>query len=109
MIVIICAMKKEIDALLKALGEYETIDGRDIRYQDKILGNDYYVGKIGNKEVAVIESGIGMTYASIVTLLAIEMLALSDESLAAKLKEFRKAQAEKVLADDAALQQELQQ
>ena len=38
-------------------------------------------------------------------LLAIEMLALSDEGLAAKLKDFRKAQADKVLKDDAALQE----
>ena len=37
-------------------------------------------------------------------LLAIEMLALSDAGLAEKLKAFRVAQAEKVLADDAALQ-----
>ena len=37
-------------------------------------------------------------------LLAIEMLALSDAELAAKLRDFRKAQAEKVLADDQALQ-----
>ena len=42
-------------------------------------------------------------------LLAVEMLALSDASLAAKLKDFRKAQADKVLADDAALQRELLQ
>jgi len=42
-------------------------------------------------------------------LLAVEMLALSDDSLAAKLKDFRKAQTEKVLADDAALQAEVQQ
>ena len=41
-------------------------------------------------------------------LLAVEMLALSDDSLAAKLKDFRKAQADKVLADDAALQESLQ-
>ena len=40
-------------------------------------------------------------------LLAISMLALSDESLNAKLKAFRKAQTEKVLADDAALQAEI--
>ena len=42
-------------------------------------------------------------------LLAIEMLALSDESLAAKLKDFRKSQADKVLADDAALQETIRQ
>ena len=36
-------------------------------------------------------------------LLAVEMLALSDPELSAKLKDFRKAQAEKVLADDQAL------
>ena len=42
-------------------------------------------------------------------LLAIEMLALADASLAAKLKDFRKSQADKVLADDAALQESLQQ
>ena len=40
-------------------------------------------------------------------LLAVEMLALSDAALAAKLKAFRKAQADKVLADDAALQESL--
>ena len=40
-------------------------------------------------------------------LLAISMLALSDESLNAKLKAFRKAQTEKVLADDVALQAEI--
>lgn len=40
-------------------------------------------------------------------LLAIEMLALSDHALAEKLKAFRKAQAEKVLADDKALQEGL--
>jgi len=37
-------------------------------------------------------------------LLAIEMLALSDAGLSQKLKDFRKVQAEKVLADDQALQ-----
>ena len=42
-------------------------------------------------------------------LLAVEMLALSDASLAAKLKDFRKSQADKVLADDAALQESIQQ
>lgn len=40
-------------------------------------------------------------------LLAIEILALSDPSLALKLKEFRQAQAEKVLADDKSLQTDL--
>ena len=42
-------------------------------------------------------------------LLAIEMLALADESLSAKLKDFRREQAAKVLADDAALQESLKQ
>lgn len=40
-------------------------------------------------------------------LLAIEMLALNDAALAQKLRDFRKAQAEKVLADDKALQEGL--
>ncbi len=40
-------------------------------------------------------------------LLAIKMLALSDSELSAKLKDFQKRQAEKVLADDRALQEGL--
>lgn len=40
-------------------------------------------------------------------LLAVEMLAMNDKTLAARLLDFRKAQAAKVLADDAALQAQL--
>lgn len=40
-------------------------------------------------------------------LLAVEMLALSDESLKIKLKDFRVRQTEKVIADDKALNEEL--
>ena len=55
--------------------------------------------------VATVTAGSGG--AKNAALLAICMLALSDESLNARLKAFRKAQTEKVLADDAALQAEI--
>jgi phosphoribosylaminoimidazole carboxylase PurE protein len=47
------------------------------------------IGKVGAKNAAV---------------LAVQILALSDEGLAGKLGDFRKAQVEKVLAKDAAIQ-----
>ena len=62
--------------------------------------------RVGVSGLTVTAGGAGGKNAA---LLAIEMLALADESLAAKLKDFRREQAAKVLADDAALQETFRQ
>ena len=72
MIVIICAMEKEIEAFLKIAGETKIIKGKRLKYQDSILKIDYHAVKIADQDVVICQSGVGMTYAALGTQLAIQ-------------------------------------
>ena len=72
MIVVLCAMKQERDALVKLMKDVKHVRNRKIRVLDTELNNHFFVGKIGNKDVAVGKTGIGEVYASIATVLAIQ-------------------------------------
>ena len=53
MIVVLCAMKQERDALVKLMKDVKHVRNRKIRVLDTELNNHFFVGKIGNKDVAV--------------------------------------------------------
>lgn len=72
MIGIICAMSKERDALLKLMKDVKVKKGQKLFYQGKILNNEYYLGKIGSKDVVLVRSGIGKVFASIICVKLIE-------------------------------------
>lgn len=72
MIVVLCAMKQERDALLKLMKDVKKVRNKKVRVLDTELNNTFFVGKIGNREVAVSKTGIGQVYATIATLLAIQ-------------------------------------
>ena len=67
MIAIICAMDEERDAVLKVMTDVKTKKAKKLNYQRHILENDYYIGKIGNKDVVLERCGIGKIYATLVT------------------------------------------
>ena len=72
MIVVLCAMKQERDALLKLMSDVKAKKNKKVRVLDTELNNTFFVGKIGNKDVAVSKTGIGQVYATISTVLAIQ-------------------------------------
>jgi len=74
MIGIICAMSEERDALLKLMSEVKTKKSRPLNYHGMAMDNKYYVGKIGEKEVALFHSGVGKVYAAIVASQVIEKI-----------------------------------
>lgn len=65
MIAIICAMSQERDAILKKMTNVVVKKGEKIHYHDELLKNECYVGKIGNKDVVLVRSGIGKVYATL--------------------------------------------
>lgn len=72
MIAVICAMKEERDALLKKMTDVTVKKGKKIIYHGEKLDNEYYVGKLGKKEIVLSRCGVAQLYASISTLLLIE-------------------------------------
>ena len=67
MIVIICAMSEERDAFLSLMDDVKVLKGKNLAYHGMPLDNKYFVGKLANKEVAIVHSGVGKVYAAIVT------------------------------------------
>ena len=72
MIAVICAMKEERDAIVKHLKDVKIRKGKQILYHGEKLDNEYYVGKLGKKEVVVSRSGVGTLYASLSAVMLIE-------------------------------------
>ena len=72
MIAVICAMKEERDALLKFLKDVKIRNGKKLLYHGYHLDNEYYVGKLGRKDVVLSRCGVGTVYAAMSTLLLIE-------------------------------------
>ena len=72
MIVILCAMKEERNALLKLMKDVKAIKNKKVRVLDTELNNTFFTGKINDKEVVVSKTGIGEVYATIATVLAIQ-------------------------------------
>lgn len=72
MFVAICAMSEERDAFLKIIEK--PVKGRfeKLNYHGTSFDNVYYKGKIGNKNVVVVHSGVGKVYAAILTTLCIK-------------------------------------
>lgn len=65
MIVVICAMSRERDALLKKMSNVKVQKGEKIYYHDELLKDECYVGKLAGKEVVVVRSGVGKVYAAL--------------------------------------------
>ena len=72
MIVVLCALKEERNALLKLMKDVKAIKNKKVRVLDTELNNTFFTGKINDKEVVVSKTGIGEVYATIATVLAIQ-------------------------------------
>lgn len=72
MIAIICAMSEERDAFLKLMKDVKTSKFEKINYHGALLDNKCYTGKLNNKDVVLIRSGVGKVYAAIVTTIVIK-------------------------------------
>lgn len=72
MIGIICAMSEERDALLKLMTDVKVKKGHKLFYHQKELDNEYYIGKIGDKDVVLSRCGVGKIYAAMLATKFIE-------------------------------------
>ncbi len=72
MIAVLCAMQEERDAFLKMMDNAEKLDSETIYYHQRVLDNEYYIGKINGKDVVLGRCGVGMIYATINTMLMIQ-------------------------------------
>ena len=72
MIVVLCAMKQERDALLKLMSDVRVVKNKQVNVLDTQLNNTFFVGKIDDKDVVVSKTGVGEVYATIATVLAIQ-------------------------------------
>lgn len=72
MIAVLCAMKEERDAFLNRMEDVREMKSEQIHYHGEMLDNEYYVGKIANKDVVLGRCGVGEIYATINTLLMIQ-------------------------------------
>ncbi len=72
MIAVLCAMEEERDAFLRLMEDVERQDSETIYYHQKVLDNEYYVGRINGKDVVLGRCGVGMIYATINTMLMIQ-------------------------------------
>ena len=67
MIGIVCAMSEERDAILRMMTDIRTKKGKKLVYHGDILNNEYYIGKIGDKDVVLTRCGVGKIFATMVT------------------------------------------
>lgn len=72
MIVVLCAMKEERNALIRMMKDVKAIKNKKVNVLDTELNNTFFVGKIGSKDVVVSKTGIGEVYATIATVLAVQ-------------------------------------
>lgn len=72
MIGIICAMSEEKDALLKLMKDVKIKKSEKLFYHGQTLNNEYHLGKIDDKDVVLVRSGVGEVYATIVCVKLIE-------------------------------------
>ena len=72
MIAVLCAMNEERDALIRLMKDVKAVKGKKLKYRDGNLNNEYYVGKLGNKDVVVSRCGIGQLFATISAVTMIE-------------------------------------
>lgn len=67
MIVIICAMSEERDSFLSLMKEYKIVKTKALNYHGMAMDNKCFVGKLAEKDVAIVHCGIGKVYAAILT------------------------------------------
>ena len=78
MIAVICAMPEERDALLKRLSGVKVRKGKKLYYHNtdegntRVLDNEYYIGKLHEKDVVISRCGVGEIYATMSTMLLID-------------------------------------
>lgn len=72
MIAVLCAMQEERDAFLKLMDNAERLDSVTVYYHQRVLDNEYYIGKMNGKDVVLGRCGVGMIYATINTMLMIQ-------------------------------------
>ena len=72
MIAIICAMSEERDAFISLMKDVKITKFENIHYHGMPFDNKCFVGKLADKDVTIIHSGIGKVYAAIVTTLVIK-------------------------------------
>jgi len=71
MIAIICAMSEERDAFISLMKDIKVVKIDNINYHGMAFDNKCYKGKLYDKEVIIVHSGVGKVYAAIVTTLVI--------------------------------------
>lgn len=64
MIAILCAMSEERDAILSHLSDVKIRKGRKLLYHGHELDNNYYCGRLADKDVVVLRCGVGEIYAT---------------------------------------------
>ncbi|MBR3227759.1 MAG: 5'-methylthioadenosine/adenosylhomocysteine nucleosidase [Erysipelotrichaceae bacterium] len=67
MIGIVCAMSEERDAILGMMKDVKVKKGKKLIYHNELLNNEYYVGKIGDRDIVLTRSGVGKVFAAINT------------------------------------------
>ena len=67
MIGIVCAMSEERDAILGMMKDVKVKKGKKLIYHNEPLNNEYYVGKIGDKDIVLTRSGVGKVFATMNT------------------------------------------
>ena len=72
MIAVLCAMQEERDAFLKLMDNAERLDSVTVYYHQRVLDNEYYIGKMNGNDVVLGRCGVGMIYATINTMLMIQ-------------------------------------
>ena len=72
MILVLCAMKEERDALIDLMSDVSVKPGKKLYYQGGLLDTECYEGKIDNKDVVVSRCGVAEIYASMVCTIMIE-------------------------------------
>ena len=72
MIAIICAMSEERDAFISMMKDVKVVKFEPIFYHGTAIDNKCYKGKLKNKDVVIVHSGIGKVYAAIVTTLVLK-------------------------------------
>lgn len=72
MIVVICAMSEERDAFLSLMNDVKVVKTEPINYHGMPFDNKCYKGKLNDKEIVIVHSGIGKVYAAICTTLVIK-------------------------------------
>ncbi len=72
MIAILCAMKQEKDAFVSLMKDVKVAKLESLVYHGEDFDNEYYKGKLADKDVVICRCGVGKVYAAILTTLIIK-------------------------------------